>query len=33
VELLALVPEAVQFVLTPYLGAEQARRLAHDCAA
>lgn len=26
-ELPALVPEAIQFVLTPYLGAEEARRL------
>lgn len=25
----ALVPEVVQFVLTPYLGSEEARRLAH----
>jgi hypothetical protein len=27
-ELPALVPEAIQFVLTPYLGAEEARRVA-----
>jgi hypothetical protein len=27
-ELRALVPEAIQFVLTPYLGADEARRLA-----
>jgi hypothetical protein len=29
-ELGALVPEAIQFVLTPYLGAEEARRVALD---
>ncbi len=27
-ELVALAPEAIQFVLTPYLGAEEARRVA-----
>jgi hypothetical protein len=27
-ELPALAPEAIQFVLTPYLGAEEARRVA-----
>lgn len=29
-ELPALAPEAIQFVLTPYLGAEEARRIAVD---
>lgn len=29
-ELDALAPEAIQFVLTPYLGTEEARRLAGD---
>ncbi len=29
-ELPALAPEAVQFVLTPYLGAEEARRIAAE---
>jgi hypothetical protein len=29
-ELPALAPEAIQFVLTPYLGAEAARRLGSD---
>ncbi|HEY8810551.1 MAG TPA: hypothetical protein VIM28_11085, partial [Solirubrobacterales bacterium] len=28
-ELVALAPEAIQFVLTPYLGAEEARRVAY----
>ncbi len=31
-ELVALVPEAIQFVLTPYLGAEEARRIATESA-
>jgi hypothetical protein len=29
-ELVALLPEAIQFVLTPYLGAEEARRIAAE---
>jgi hypothetical protein len=29
-ELPALAPEAIQFVLTPYLGAEEARRIGTD---
>jgi hypothetical protein len=29
-ELPALVPEAIQFMLTPYLGADQARRIATE---
>jgi len=29
-ELPALVPEVIQFVLTPYLGAEEARRIAAE---
>ncbi len=29
-ELVALAPEAIQFVLTPYLGGEDARRLAAE---
>jgi hypothetical protein len=29
-ELVSLAPEAIQFVLTPYLGAEEARRIAGE---
>lgn len=32
-ELPALVPEAIQFVLTPYLGSEEAHRIGADCGA
>lgn len=31
-ELVGIGPEAIQFVLTPYLGAEEARRVAFDTA-